>query len=119
MPVLFVWTDYHDDYHRPTDTADKINVEGMRRVVDLGEDAIAELTTMDKPAFVKLKKDHTSGGQYEGPTMGIRPDYSDEKEGLLIGGVADGRPAAKAGLLGRGPASSASTANGSTTFRLT
>ncbi|HTU19080.1 MAG TPA: M28 family peptidase [Gemmataceae bacterium] len=98
IPVLFVWTDYHDDYHRPSDTSDKINVEGMRRIADLSQEAITTLARMDKPQFIKVKKDPGSPGQYKGPTLGIRPSYSDEDEGLLIGGVVEGRPAANAGL---------------------
>jgi hypothetical protein len=98
IPVLFVWTDYHDDYHRPSDTADKINVEGMHRIADLSQEAIMTLAQMDKPVYVKVKKDPGSPGQYQGPTLGIRPSYSDEGEGLLIGGVVEGRPAANAGL---------------------
>ena len=98
VPVLFVWTDYHDDYHRPSDTSDKINVEGMRRIAELSQEAITTLARMDKPDFIKVKRDPGSPGQYKGPTLGIRPSYSDEGEGLLIGGVVEGRPASKAGL---------------------
>jgi hypothetical protein len=98
VPVLFVWTDYHDDYHRPSDTAEKINVEGMRRIADLSQEAILTLARMDKPEYVKVKEDSHGLTKYEGPTLGIRPSYSDEEEGLLIGGVVEGRPAAKAGL---------------------
>jgi hypothetical protein len=98
VPVLFLWTDYHDDYHRPSDTADKINVEGMRRIADLSQEAITTLAQMDKPEYIKVKNDPGSPSKYEGPTLGIRPSYSDEEEGLLIGGVVEGRPAAKAGL---------------------
>ncbi len=98
VPVLFLWTDYHDDYHRPSDTADKINLEGMRRIADLSQEAITTLAQMDKPEYIKLKNDPGSPGKYEGPTLGIRPSYSDEEEGLLIAGVVEGRPAAKAGL---------------------
>jgi hypothetical protein len=98
VPVLFLWTDYHDDYHRPSDTADKINIEGMRRIADLSQQAIITLAQMDKPEYIKVKNDPGSPSKYEGPTLGIRPSYSDEEEGLLIGGVVEGRPAAKAGL---------------------
>lgn len=98
IPVLFLWTDYHDDYHRPSDTSDKINVPGMRRIADLSQEAITTLAHMEKPAYVKVKSDLGSPGKYEGPTLGIRPSYSDEEEGLLIGDVIEGRPAAKAGL---------------------
>jgi hypothetical protein len=98
VPVLFLWTDYHDDYHRPSDTSEKINVEGMRRIAELSQEAILTLARMDKPEYVKVKSDPGSPMKYEGPTLGIRPSYDDEEEGLLIGGVAEGRPAAKAGL---------------------
>jgi len=98
VPVLFLWTDYHDDYHRPSDTADKINIEGMRRIADLSQELITTLAQMDKPEYVKVKSDLSSPLKYEGPTLGIRPSYSDEEEGLLIDGVVEGRPAAKAGL---------------------
>jgi hypothetical protein len=98
VPVLFLWTDYHEDYHRPSDTVDKINVEGMRRIADLSQEAILTLAQMDKPTFIKVKNDPGSPAKYEGPTLGIRPSYSDEGEGLVIGDVLSGRPAAKAGL---------------------
>ncbi len=98
VPVLFLWTDYHEDYHRPSDTADKINVEGMRRIADLSQEAILTLAQMDKPEYIKVKDDPGSPSKYEGPTLGIRPSYSDEGDGLVIGDVVDGRPAAQAGL---------------------
>jgi hypothetical protein len=98
VPVLFLWTDYHDDYHRPSDTSEKINVAGMCRIADLSQEAVTTLARMDKPEFIKVKSDPGSPVKYEGPTLGIRPSYSDEEEGLLIGGVVEGRPAAKAGL---------------------
>lgn len=98
VPVLFLWTDYHDDYHRPSDTADKINVEGMRRIVDLSQEAVTILAQMDKPEYIKVKEDSGSLAKYQGPTLGIRPSYSDEGNGLVIGDVVEGRPAAKAGL---------------------
>jgi hypothetical protein len=101
IPVLFFWTDYHDDYHRPSDTADKINVEGMRRIVDLGEEVVTYLTTVEKkPEFVEVKGGSGPGPSITGPRLGIRPNYSDEGEGVLIGGVTDGEPAAKAGIKG-------------------
>ncbi len=100
VPVLFLWTDYHEDYHRPSDTVDKINIEGMCRIADLSQEAILTLAQMDKPEYIKVKNDPGSPSKYEGPTLGIRPSYSDEGDGLVIGDVMEGRPAAKAGLKG-------------------
>jgi hypothetical protein len=97
VPVLFVWTGYHDDYHRPSDTSDKINVPGMRKIVDMSEETVTTLATMPKPEYLAVKETSirpTAGG----PRMGIRPDYSDDGDGVLLGGVAEGLPAAKAGM---------------------
>jgi len=95
VPVLFVWTDYHDDYHRPSDTSDKINIAGMRRIADLSQEAITALTRMDKPAFIKVKtaSSHTANG----PRLGILPGDGDAK-GVLIDKTVEDEPAAKAGL---------------------
>src|SRR5215468_11106713 len=37
IPVFFFFTDLHPDYHRPSDTPDKINIPGMSRIADLVE----------------------------------------------------------------------------------
>jgi hypothetical protein len=97
VPVLFVWTGYHEDYHRPSDTADKINVPGMRKIADLSEAAITTLATMQRQEYVEVKEAHTrpiAGG----PRLGIRPNYGDDGEGVLLDGVSEGLPAAKAGM---------------------
>lgn len=95
VPVLFVWTNYHDDYHRPSDTADKINVEGMRRIADLSEEAIVALTQMDKPAYIKVKT--ASNRPSGGPRLGIQVEDAEGK-GVLIRELEADQPAAKAGL---------------------
>jgi hypothetical protein len=99
MPVFFFFTNDHADYHRPSDTADKINVSGMRRIVDMTEDLAVHLTTCDRPEYVKVAGGGggtgTPGG---GPRLGIKPDYGDDKEGVLINGVVEGTPAERAGL---------------------
>jgi len=50
VPVLFFYTGTHPEYHRPTDTADKINVKGMRKVVDLVQDFADQLVTTTQRA---------------------------------------------------------------------
>jgi Peptidase family M28/PDZ domain len=99
IPVVFCWTGFHDDYHKPSDTSDKINVVGMRRIADLSEDMITQLTKLEKrPEYVKVDVIGRDGGRGDAPKLGIRPAYNDDKEGLLIDGASDGSPAAKAGL---------------------
>jgi hypothetical protein len=100
VPVLFYWTGYHDDYHRPGDTADKINLAGMRKVVDLAEDTVGQLAAVSpRPEHVEVPHSRGVSPSANGPTLGIRPDYGDDGEGVLVGGVTDDRPAAKAGLM--------------------
>ena len=98
IPVLFFWTGIHPDYHRPSDTADKINVAGMRKIVDMSEEVLKHFTTVEKrPDYVegRLRKRGPGGG----PRLGFTPgNYGEEGEGVLIAAVTDNLPAAKAGL---------------------
>jgi Peptidase family M28/PDZ domain/PA domain len=100
VPVLFFWTGLHEDYHRPSDTADKINVAGMRRIVDLSEEVLTQLTTQEKrPEYAKVDVGGSTGVRGNGPRLGVLPVYdADEKDGFLIEGTTSGSPAAKAGL---------------------
>src|SRR5262249_47605447 len=98
VPVFFFFTGMHPDYHRPSDTSDKINVPGMRRVADLAEKVVANLATVkERPEYVEVKGSFTPGpGKI--PRIGIIPNYEEDKEGVLVGGVADAGPAPKAGM---------------------
>jgi Zn-dependent M28 family amino/carboxypeptidase len=98
IPVFFMFTGDHGDYHRPSDTADKINVAGMRKIADLVTDVVSNLSTVaERPQYVQVASSGKTGGP-AGPRIGIRPDYGSDKEGVLLSGVAEGGPAQKAGL---------------------
>jgi hypothetical protein len=100
IPVFFFFTNDHEDYHRPSDTADKINLAGMMKVADLTTDLIEELrTTPKRPEYLLVEESGSRSGP-AGPRIGIRPDYNADKEGVLIGAVTPGGPAQKAGLKG-------------------
>jgi hypothetical protein len=108
IPVFFFYTGMHQQYHRPTDTWDTINVPGIRQVVELVEDVTAHLASVEKrPEYVQVAGSFnpgfsrtTSPGGTRGPRLGIMPSYADEKGGVLLEGVSDDGPAKKAGLLG-------------------
>jgi Peptidase family M28/PDZ domain/PA domain len=100
VPSLNFFTGSHSDYHRPTDTADKINYEDLERIVSFATGIAKKLVDMDEPpAFVKVDQPSQGAGR-----AGIRvftgtiPDYTSEVKGLLLGGVVGGGPAEKAGL---------------------
>ncbi len=104
LPVLFFFTGLHADYHRPTDTFDKVNYEGMSKVVDLVEEIAKEVLVMDpKPEFVKVatpfnKSGLTSSTRGGGPRLGVMPDYAFEGEGMKLQGVSPGAAAEKVGI---------------------
>lgn len=101
VPVLFFFTGLHSDYHRPTDTWEKLNYDGEARILDFIETVVRSVAdTTERPLFTegaeKPSANHTSTGFKV--VFGVIPDYSDNPAGLLISGVRDGAPAAKAGL---------------------
>ncbi|MBI3410672.1 MAG: M28 family peptidase [Planctomycetes bacterium] len=102
IPVLFFWTGIHPDYHRPSDTSDKINVAGMRQICDFAEKVISRLATdAGRPEYVKLGNTFSMGMQRpKVARIGISPDYETDKEGVLVGSVSEDGPAAKAGMKG-------------------
>jgi hypothetical protein len=99
VPVLFFFTGDHPDYHRPSDTADKINTAGMAKVVDFITELMDYLEAVpERPEFVRVAGSSQATPHARGPRLGIRPTYGDDKEGVLLSGVTEGTPAAKAGL---------------------
>lgn len=101
VPVLFMFTGDHPEYHKPSDTAERINVAGMNKVANWTQEIVTELTTSSKrPEYVEQKL--SAGGIGPGgiPKIGIRPDYTEDEEGVLLKDVTEGGPAAKAGMKG-------------------
>lgn len=96
-PVLFFFTGLHSDYHRPTDTWDKINYEGEAKVVDMVEQTVRIIAREAKPDFIKTTSPQQSSMGFS-VSLGIVPDYSDHPKGLKITGVREGGSAEKAGL---------------------
>lgn len=100
IPVLFFWTGIHKDYHRPTDTAEKINLDGMRRIVAMSEKVIDHFATVkEPPVYQKVQTAATRPRPGNAPRLGIVPGYGDDGEGLLVDDVREGQPAADGGIL--------------------
>ena len=100
VPSLAFFTGTHADYHKPSDTADKIDYEDLDRIVDFGAAIVTRLDDASAaPQFTKVEQQTQQGGR-----AGVRvftgtiPDYSTEVKGLLLSGVIGGGPAEQAGL---------------------
>jgi aminopeptidase YwaD len=99
IPVLFFFTGAHDDYHKPTDTADKINAEGLKQVAELvGDLALSVANEPQRIAFTKVKVEQKPTGRGFRVYLGTVPNYSDQSDGMKLDGVRPGSPAEKAGL---------------------
>jgi Zn-dependent M28 family amino/carboxypeptidase len=100
IPVLFFFTGLHDDYHRPSDDADKINSEGIAQIVSYASKLAVEIdTTATRPDYIKTQAPQQGTRQGFRVFVGTIPDYSESAEGMLLAGVRDNSPASKAGLL--------------------
>ena len=101
VPSLSFFTSTHTDYHRPGDTADKINYEDLDRVADFAAAIVKRIgDTPDAPQFTKVDQPTEGGGGRAGVRVftGTIPDYATDVKGLLLGGVIGGGPAEQAGL---------------------
>jgi hypothetical protein len=99
IPVLFFWTGTHQDYHKPSDTADKINYADEARILNLVARVVYDIDTNDKrPVYAVAKSE--AGGRSLGfrVYLGTIPNYADSSDGLLLDGVREDSPAAKAGI---------------------
>jgi Zn-dependent M28 family amino/carboxypeptidase len=100
VPSLNFTTGAHLDYHKPSDTADKINYEDLNRIADFATAIATRLIESEQaPQFVKVEQSSQTVNR-----TGVRvftgtvPDYAAEAKGLLLGGVIGGGPAEQAGL---------------------
>ncbi|SEF84392.1 M20/M25/M40 family metallo-hydrolase [Algoriphagus boritolerans] len=97
LPVLHFFTGQHEDYHKPSDDADKINYEGLVKVVRYISRVVTSLDAEPKLAFTKTK-DSSDSPRFT-VSMGVVPDYMFDGKGMRIDGVSEGKPAQAAGLL--------------------
>ncbi|HEV8123261.1 MAG TPA: M28 family peptidase [Gemmatimonadales bacterium] len=102
-PVLHLFTDLHEDYHRASDDWDKINADGLLRVADYTTGIVRALANRPGPlTFVDAAPPNPHAGTVATPGygayLGTIPDMTDNPGGVEISGVRPGSPAEKAGL---------------------
>lgn len=97
IPVLFFFTGPHEDYHKPSDSADKLNVGDQAAInVLVFNTAAALINAPERPKFVKVDAPKMSG--FGGIVLAVLPDYAFEGKGLRLSGVREKGPADRAGL---------------------
>lgn len=101
IPVFFISTGAHSDYHTPVDDPDKLNLDGIVKIAKYSYKVMDELSNRnEKLTFQESgpKFQRSRGGRFK-VTFGIMPDYAGiEKRGMRIDAVTKGRPAAKGGM---------------------
>ncbi len=105
VPVLFLFNGAHTDYHRVSDTPDKIDAAGLAEAARLGwRAARAAADLPERIEVVKVARAQPpagGGGRGSRPSLGTIPDFAERKDpGVLLTGTVPGSPAEKAGMKG-------------------
>jgi len=103
IPVLFFFSGLHADYHKPSDTWEKINPDAATNLLNVVARVTVELASdSQKPTFIAVAENPHSGGSGGGggygPYFGSIPDFGETENGVKFSDVKPGSPAAKAGL---------------------
>lgn len=100
IPVLFMFTGSHSDYHKSSDDADKINYEGQKQIVHYIYNIITATDGKGKLAFLKTREPEMGKSTRFTVSLGVIPDYGYSGTGVRIDGVSPGKLAEKIGLKG-------------------
>lgn len=98
IPVLFFFTGTHTDYHKPSDTEEKINYYGLRFILSYIHTISNKIAQKEQLPFTKTKVKQGKKVSAYKVTLGIMPSYADNGNGLLVDGIVDGKAAHKAGI---------------------
>lgn len=99
IPVLFFFTGTHNDYHKPSDDAEKINYEGESTIIKYIIRLIGYNNKSAKLPFTKTIETPMENPTPFLVTLGIKPDYAYNGTGVRVDGITAGKPAEKAGLI--------------------
>jgi hypothetical protein len=98
IPVLFFFTGLHNDYHRPSDDFDKINLNGLTRITDITSGVAVELASRsDRPQYVATDRNVSIRWQATA-YLGVQLRDLNDGKGVLISAVTSGGAAEKAGV---------------------
>jgi hypothetical protein len=103
VPVLFFFTGAHADYHKPSDSPDRINAAGAGQVVQIVAEVTRALGTRDGRLTYRNTPAPTPMGDLRSfnASLGTIPDYAgppNGQRGVLLSGVRSGSGADQAGM---------------------
>jgi predicted metalloprotease with PDZ domain len=101
VPAVQLFSGPHLDYHRSTDTADKIDAGGLVKAASVAKEAIEYLATRDRPLTAAAASPVPAGPAAKGErkvSLGAIPDFAYSGNGFRLSGVVAGSPAEAAGL---------------------
>ena len=99
VPVLFFFTGSHEDYHKPSDTADRINYAGEARILEFIREIVYDLQASEKrPTFAVAKTEANARSTGFRVYLGTVPSYAESTDGMKLDAVREGSPAETAGL---------------------
>jgi hypothetical protein len=98
IPVLFMFTGSHADYHKATDDWEKINYDGEKEVVRYVQAIIKNADNYGKLDFLKTREQQMGRSTKFTVSLGVLPDYAFTGTGVRIEGVSQGKIAEKLGL---------------------
>jgi len=105
VPAIQLFGGPNTDYHRPTDTADKIDGSSLEKVAQLAAEVVGYLASPEaRLSTVGATPGPPSGGATDGGagerkvSLGVVPDFTFAGPGVRLEGVVPDSPAAAAGL---------------------
>jgi hypothetical protein len=115
IPAVQLFTGPHLDYHRPSDTAEKVDVSGLAKVAAIAKELVSWLAGREQPLSVSIPRKGAVPTPAAGPgaavaaggtgapqgrrvSFGTMPDFAFEGPGVKVEAVVPGSPAEKAGV---------------------
>ncbi len=101
IPVLFLTTGGHMEYHTPADVPSTLNYDGMQQTLEFTQQLIAQISAMpEAPDYINVPSTNTMKHAKFKVTLGLMPDVmgASNKPGLRADIVVAGKPAHNAGI---------------------
>jgi hypothetical protein len=101
VPAVQLFSGPHSDYHRATDTFDKIDADGLVKVAAVAKEAVEYLAGSPEPLTGPgaAPADARASAKTERKvSLGTIPDFAYQGKGFRLSGVMSGSPAEAAGM---------------------